>query len=277
MEKIWSKKYEKCINCGTINTKYKGNGLCTVCYNKLYEKNHKGKCSICKKERIISTRKNNKIICKPCYKKYYYKIKKRKCIICERVERIDKIIENKPICRYCNEKYFYNKPKDTCHFCGDFKPRIGYKYGKPICGSCYRIKFYKKPKRICDNCNKEGYINIIINGKKFCRKCYKSSIRKNYYLALDHKRRGKIKGGGGNISEEDFNRILERDKSCVYCGSKQNLTFDHILPISKGGKSDISNYVLACSKCNISKGKKNIFEWCKQKGIEVPNIIKLGR
>ena len=41
---------------------------------------------------------------------------------------------------------------------------------------------------------------------------------------------------------------------CQYCGSKKELTFDHLLPRSKGGKTDWGNVVTACSSCNVKKG-----------------------
>ena len=39
-----------------------------------------------------------------------------------------------------------------------------------------------------------------------------------------------------------------------YCGSNDELTFDHLLPRSKGGKTDWENVVTACSACNVKKG-----------------------
>ncbi|MEM9422199.1 MAG: HNH endonuclease, partial [Pseudomonadota bacterium] len=43
-----------------------------------------------------------------------------------------------------------------------------------------------------------------------------------------------------------------------YCGSteKENLTFDHLIPRSKGGKTTWQNIVTACSPCNLRKGNK---------------------
>jgi len=41
---------------------------------------------------------------------------------------------------------------------------------------------------------------------------------------------------------------------CGYCGSKETLTIDHILPVSRGGKSTFENCVTACKKCNSKKG-----------------------
>lgn len=49
--------------------------------------------------------------------------------------------------------------------------------------------------------------------------------------------------------------IFKRDGNCcAYCGSKQNLTIDHVMPKSRGGKSNWSNLVAACSRCNSKKG-----------------------
>ena len=59
------------------------------------------------------------------------------------------------------------------------------------------------------------------------------------------------------ISNPNFTRFIVflRDKfSCQYCGSKNELTFDHLLPRSKGGKTDWDNVVTACSGCNVKKG-----------------------
>ena len=47
---------------------------------------------------------------------------------------------------------------------------------------------------------------------------------------------------------------LDRVSIVSYCGSKSELTFDHLLPRSKGGKTDWDNVVTACSSCNVKKG-----------------------
>jgi hypothetical protein len=52
--------------------------------------------------------------------------------------------------------------------------------------------------------------------------------------------------------------VWKRDGgACIQCGSKQNLHFDHILPYSKGGTSDLEeNIQLLCMRHNIQKGAK---------------------
>ncbi len=52
--------------------------------------------------------------------------------------------------------------------------------------------------------------------------------------------------------------IYARDHhTCQYCGRKcppEDLTFDHVIPIVKGGAKTWSNLVTSCFKCNHHKG-----------------------
>jgi len=44
------------------------------------------------------------------------------------------------------------------------------------------------------------------------------------------------------------------DWTCQYCGSRSNLTVDHVVPRSKGGASSWENIVASCAPCNRRKG-----------------------
>jgi 5-methylcytosine-specific restriction endonuclease McrA len=44
------------------------------------------------------------------------------------------------------------------------------------------------------------------------------------------------------------------DWTCQYCGSRSNLTVDHVIPRSKGGSSNWENIVASCAPCNRRKG-----------------------
>ena len=48
--------------------------------------------------------------------------------------------------------------------------------------------------------------------------------------------------------------------SSIYLKAKQ-LTVDHVVPKSKGGANDLSNYVLACQSCNMTKANRTPSEW----------------
>ena len=55
--------------------------------------------------------------------------------------------------------------------------------------------------------------------------------------------------------------IMKRDNfRCMYCGRTSELTIDHIIPKSKGGKTTWENLVTACNPCNNKKDNKYIHE-----------------
>jgi 5-methylcytosine-specific restriction endonuclease McrA len=55
-----------------------------------------------------------------------------------------------------------------------------------------------------------------------------------------------------------FNLFLRDEFCCQYCGARGDLTFDHVLPRSRGGITSWENVVAACSPCNLRKGNKTL-------------------
>ena len=53
-----------------------------------------------------------------------------------------------------------------------------------------------------------------------------------------------------------FNVFLRDKFQCQYCGSKEDLTFDHVVPRSRGGRTNWENVVTACQNCNLRKGNR---------------------
>ena len=71
-------------------------------------------------------------------------------------------------------------------------------------------------------------------------------------LVFDRMPRQEVKFSRGNIYLRDQNR-------CQYCGKKfssSELSLDHVIPISRGGKSTWENVVCACLPCNVRKGNR---------------------
>ena len=69
-------------------------------------------------------------------------------------------------------------------------------------------------------------------------------------LFYDHLPRKPVKFNRRNIYARDRNR-------CQYCGEKyptSELSLDHIIPRSMGGRASWDNVVCACTKCNVKKG-----------------------
>lgn len=53
--------------------------------------------------------------------------------------------------------------------------------------------------------------------------------------------------------------VFERDSGrCQKCGSRNDLQYDHIIPVAKGGGNSASNVQLLCGDCNRRKGSSII-------------------
>jgi len=72
-----------------------------------------------------------------------------------------------------------------------------------------------------------------------------------------------------SISEEEIKRrrdripepvriaVWRRDEGkCNRCGSRENLEYDHIIPVSRGGSNTERNVELLCERCNREKHAK---------------------
>lgn len=60
-------------------------------------------------------------------------------------------------------------------------------------------------------------------------------------------------------------KLINGIEFCQYCGyefeDKSEISFDHLLPKSKGGVDSSDNLVACCKSCNSSKGTKDFVEW----------------
>jgi len=56
------------------------------------------------------------------------------------------------------------------------------------------------------------------------------------------------------ISKDVKKDVWNRDDGkCIQCGSNENLEFDHIIPVSRGGANTFRNIQLLCEECNREK------------------------
>jgi 5-methylcytosine-specific restriction endonuclease McrA len=54
-----------------------------------------------------------------------------------------------------------------------------------------------------------------------------------------------------SIAEEVREQVWQRDGGrCVKCGSQENLAFDHIISLSRGGSNSARNIQLVCEECS---------------------------
>lgn len=146
-----------------------------------------------------------------------------------------------------------------------------------------RIRFYKRKKP--DSPGRRTRTEMALVGKKWCRICKNwlllSDITKNG-LCREHENqqyrewyaknptaiRARVharKRGIDPVPQEAYLVAELFDNKCAYCGGP-NEAWDHIYPISLGGKTIPHNIVPVCTRCNSSKKAMPLAEWLDRGG-----------
>lgn len=80
-----------------------------------------------------------------------------------------------------------------------------------------------------------------------------------FYKVRAAVRRTKKTEAGGNFTVEEWLALCKYyGKRCLCCGKIRKLTADHVIPVSKGGSSNIENIQPLCGPCNSTKNDKII-------------------
>jgi len=112
----------------------------------------------------------------------------------------------------------------------------------------------------CDGCGKKcPSVEAINFGTFYCTEagkyyqgappCLKCSAPCPHFKANPTKRKKAPKNRRALVFERDGYK-------CVNCGSTEELTIDHLKPLSKGGTNDMWNLATMCNSCNNEKGNK---------------------
>lgn len=97
------------------------------------------------------------------------------------------------------------------------------------------------------------YAKIISESAGFSKSNYRFIM--NRYNKL---RTGEIEWSS---SIREWVHEKENKDRCIYCGSGEPLTVEHMIPLSRGGPDHSDNAVWVCSRCNMSKGDKRLYEF----------------
>lgn len=142
-------------------------------------------------------------------------------------------------------KINYEVPKFKCITCGEEKPEVDF-YTQAYVGT------------------RTAQCRCCINIK---RSVVRSKAKHGKFISKERQR---------GMEEPDFTlhdwkaAMLYFRGSCVYCGEPEVRTkkgrFDreHLIPISRGGKTDKKNIVPSCPRCNRSRGNKKLFVWFRE-------------
>ena len=155
-------------------------------------------------------------------------------------------------CKECVRNY-YDQSKERINA----NNKIRYEKNKDTINE-YQRNYYVQNKSKINAKNRSFYARNIEKQIERRQKYYQTHKEqaKNKY----HVRRARLLSNGiFVVKEKEIKKITE--SNCFYCGSKESIQIDHIVPISRGGSHSIGNLIAACSKCNQSKGSKFLTEW----------------
>jgi 5-methylcytosine-specific restriction endonuclease McrA len=115
------------------------------------------------------------------------------------------------------------------------------------------------------------YAKIIADSAGFDRRNHKE------YFSFIMDRVNKLRNGDismSSILREIKAQIKSTEQKCEYCQKTNELSWDHIIPKSKGGPDTADNLILCCKSCNSSKASKGIYDcFGLDKKDSLPRII----
>lgn len=103
-------------------------------------------------------------------------------------------------------------------------------------------------------------------------------LRRNHYLANTEKEKQRsklwrqqhpvlrrayqrmryVKTQGHRLTDEEWSEVLQAyGTRCLRCGTENDITVDHIIPVSKGGQDIKENVQPLCRACNTKKKQQN--------------------
>lgn len=157
------------------------------------------------------------------------------------------------------------------------KKKVRYGIFKCDCGNTFKSKIYSVlvlKETISCGCYRKRVKDIFSNNLSERKKVYskryrdknkeKISKQSKLYKKTDiaiisnknykHSRRSRIKKG--DVTNKQLLELQQSAKTCYWCNKSLKNTqkhIDHYVPFKKGGLHTLSNLVVSCSSCNLSK------------------------
>ncbi|UQS94840.1 HNH restriction endonuclease [Pseudanabaena phage Pam1] len=96
----------------------------------------------------------------------------------------------------------------------------------------------------------------------------KANPEKRAAVVRAYSARRRAQTDGGVSTRELHEWTMAQPKICYWCGAKckKNYHVDHYEPLSRGGKHEIANLVIACAPCNLKKNAKDPLEFAREVG-----------
>jgi hypothetical protein len=203
-------------------------------------------------------------VSKTTFRQQYLKVQ-GKCIVCgEKNDNADAIT--------CTKCYKLRESDPDIKNCSKCQKEIHRAKGKS------KLSWNKT--HVCDQCkdvvSKKCIKNAYIRNRKKILDWQKTSKKYKAYqrvyrqtnegrlirrLSNINRKCAKVTTCSPGIKEHIQDLFSNPSKKCCYCGTTENLSVEHVRPLSRGGTHTEDNVDLACLSCNISKGNKTVTEY----------------
>lgn len=112
----------------------------------------------------------------------------------------------------------------------------------------------------CDDCGAAFIERVHSTPSRYCSNTCAGRVAKRTRRAREH-------NAPGSFSFAQVVRQYARQgNACAYCKQGHGLPEpEHVLPLSRGGRNDMSNIVAACSRCNGDKTDRTLTEWAQSR------------
>lgn len=200
------------------------------------------------------------------------------CKECKTINSRERYAPKKKAIREARESVYQDGLK-KCKRCGVFKPTSKY---------TPHPTHWDGLNHICKDCDNRGHdvyrqrhINrerASKNGREWYAKNKERKLkqgtewRKNNpdkSRAIWHRYKSNKLKAEGDFTPEQWERVREHycpDGLCLDCGKKRKLTYDHVIPLSKGGSNYIENIQPLCGNCNSKKSNHSCTDFRPDKG-----------
>lgn len=171
-------------------------------------------------------------------------------------------------CKPCHKAYTIRWQKANPEKVKEYEKKSNIKHGKAEWQKQKNNPEYILYKKLYNQRTSKRRVETAAAWNKANKERYKSIIAKS-----DAKRRVLKEARTYYISDKEMSKL--KTSPCAFCGSKENITIDHIIPVSRMGNHSIGNLQSLCKSCNSKKKAKFISEY-KYHILKLASQEKLG-
>jgi len=151
----------------------------------------------------------------------------------------------KPLSEFHKNKNKKNGHSPECKACANLRSKLR-----------YQREGEKLRRQMADQRKKDYEYRLEIERRSRAKNKDRYRPIKN---ATQSKRNRLINKKEYEILEKNLRRIY--DSECWFCKTKENISLDYVIPLSRGGTHSAGNMLSLCRSCNSSKGNRLLSEW----------------